>query len=95
MYKINKPQSYIAQHGETQPFFYNNFKWSGIYKNAELLCCISEINILLQINYTSIKEKKRNSHSFPDIPSSESQSLCSFPGSGWAVDIEYRGSDPV
>ena len=37
--------------------FYNNFKWSTIYKNIESLCCIPKTNIILYINYTSTKNK--------------------------------------
>ena len=58
MYKINKQQIYIVQHREIQPLFYNNFKWSIIYKNIESLCCTPETNKILQINYTSIKKKR-------------------------------------
>ena len=45
LYTMNKPQRYIVQHRATehehtytqgiQPIFYNNFKWSIIYKNIE------------------------------------------------------------
>ena len=35
MYKINKEQGYIIWHRETQPLFYNNFKWNIFYKNTE------------------------------------------------------------
>ena len=70
---------------------------SGVESIKMLSCYVVYLKLIYY--YKSIilqlKKKKRNSHSFPDIPSSESQSLCSFPGSGWAVDIEYRGSDPV
>ena len=38
----NKQQGYIVQHREIKPLFYNNFKWSIIYKNPESLCCILE-----------------------------------------------------
>lgn len=37
MYKINKQQGYIIQHKEIQQLFYNNFKWSTIYKYIESL----------------------------------------------------------
>ena len=53
MYKINKLQGNIVQHRGIS----YNFKWSIIYKNTESLCCTSEINIILYINYTSIKNK--------------------------------------
>ena len=32
----------------TEPIFYNNFKWSIIYKNTESLCCTLETNIVNQ-----------------------------------------------
>ena len=38
----NKQQGYIVQHREIKSLFYNNFKWSIIYKNPESLCCILE-----------------------------------------------------
>ena len=37
MYKLDTK---IIHHGELQPLFYNNFKQSIIYKNAESLCRI-------------------------------------------------------
>ena len=43
MYKINKLQGYIVQHRE---IFYNNFKWSIIYKNCES-CCTPKTSIIL------------------------------------------------
>ena len=60
MYKIEKQQGYIIQHREIQPLFCDNFKWSIIYKNTESLCCTPETNVILQINYTSIKNKQLN-----------------------------------
>ena len=42
---------------ETQPIFYNNFKWSIIYKDFESLCCIPETCIILYISYASIEKK--------------------------------------
>ena len=38
MYKINKIQGYIVQHGELQPIFQNNFKWNIIIKNTKSQC---------------------------------------------------------
>ena len=37
---------------------YNNFIWNIKYKNIELLLCISETNIILQVNYISMKNFK-------------------------------------
>ena len=42
MYKMDKLKEYILQHREIQPIFYNNYKWSIIFKNCESLCCIPE-----------------------------------------------------
>ena len=50
-----------------QLLFCNNFTWSIIYKNFESLCCTPETNIILQINYTSIK-KKKNLRNFSNQP---------------------------
>ena len=36
--------------------FYNNFKWSIIYKNIKSLCCPPETNIILYINYNLKKD---------------------------------------
>ena len=47
MYKINKQQGYIVQHGEIQPLFCNNFKWSIIYTNIASPCATPETNIIL------------------------------------------------
>ena len=41
--------------GALKSLFFNNFKWSKIYKNCKLLGCIPETSIILEINYTSIK----------------------------------------
>ena len=37
--------------------FYNNFKWSIIYKNTDSLCCTPKTNIILKINCTSTTTK--------------------------------------
>ena len=59
--------------GEPQSLFFNNFKWSISYKNCESLCCTPETNIILEINYTSIKSffflmKKRIISNIMSIP---------------------------
>ena len=36
------------------------FVWSVFYKNIKLLSCTPETNIILYINYTSIKNKEEN-----------------------------------
>ena len=38
---------------------FNNYKWNTAYRNFESHCCTPEstISIILQINYTSIKNK--------------------------------------
>ena len=70
MYKTDKPQGYIVQHREV--LFCNNFKWSISYKNTDPLCSTTETYIILQINYTSIKNKEIN-QSFPDNFSEKSK----------------------
>ena len=59
IYKINKLQKYIVQHREILSLFYNNFKWSIVYKKLNH-CHSLETNIILQINYNLIKKKKTN-----------------------------------
>ena len=54
MHKISKQQGYIVQHREIQPLFWNNFKWSIIYKTIESLCYTSDTNI---VNQLYLKEK--------------------------------------
>ena len=39
--------------------FYNNYKWSIIFKNCELLYCTPIIDIILYINCISVREEKR------------------------------------
>ena len=41
--------------------FDNYYKWNTIFKNCESLFCTHETYIILYINYTSIKKKKRES----------------------------------
>ena len=38
---------------------FNNYKWNAAYRNFESQCCTPEATIskILQINYTSIKNK--------------------------------------
>lgn len=38
-----------------QPVFNNTYKWNVIYTNTESLCGTLETNIMLYINYISIK----------------------------------------
>ena len=53
MHKINKHITSCTTQ-ETEPIFYNNFKWSIIYKNFESPCYIPETCIILYISYASI-----------------------------------------
>ena len=60
MYKINKLQGRIVKHGEYSRYFIIlYFKWIIIYKNIESICCTPENNIIVQINYTSIKNNNK------------------------------------
>ena len=60
MYKINKLQGRIVKHGEYSHYFIIlYFKWIIIYKNIESICCTPENNIIVQINYTSIKNNNK------------------------------------
>ena len=43
-----------------QPIFYNNFKWSIIYKNTESLCCTPETNIVNQLYFNNNKNNRSN-----------------------------------
>ena len=45
---------------EIQPIFYNNYKWSIIFKSCESLYCTPVTYIILHINYTSVKKEKDN-----------------------------------
>lgn len=58
-------KGYTVQHRELQSLFCinNNFQWIIIYINTESLCYIHETNIILLINYSSIKEQKTNKRS--------------------------------
>ena len=60
MYKINKQLEYIVQHRKIEPLFCNNFQKSIIYKNVESLCCISEINMVNQLQLKKQGNKHQN-----------------------------------
>ena len=43
-----------------KPLFCNNFQWSTVYKNLELPCCTPEVNIIPQIDCTSVFKKTKD-----------------------------------
>ena len=46
MYKADKLEVYCTAQG-IEPIFYNNYKWSIIYRKFEPLSCTAETNIIL------------------------------------------------
>ena len=73
-HKINQLQGCIVQHREYGYFIYN-YKLTITFKNCESLCCISETDTILCINYTLIKKKKKRDRCGS---TSGNEGLCGF-----------------